>query len=148
MTRALVELWATTVFFPTLDQRRGDLAYQGKALLLMNELGLDNSWRSGQLLTFDTMKRPFSASKFHRWVNRQSDQALRMLGGWFSASFLHYNVEVFMSLGLIPVERDGRFLLTVHSEKAPRVRGLRKVEPVAGMLPPDSHGRFRLPTGI
>jgi hypothetical protein len=51
-------------------------------------------------------------------------------------------------MGLIPVEADGRFFLTVHPEKARRVCGLRKIEPAAEMFPPDAHGRFRLPTGI
>jgi hypothetical protein len=39
MTKAYFELSAKTVFFPTIDQRRRDLAYQGKALLLMDGLG-------------------------------------------------------------------------------------------------------------
>jgi hypothetical protein len=39
MATALFELWATTVFFPTIEQRRTDLAYDGRVMLLMNGLG-------------------------------------------------------------------------------------------------------------
>jgi hypothetical protein len=38
MTRALFELWAKMIFFPTIDHRRRDLGYQGKALFLLDGL--------------------------------------------------------------------------------------------------------------
>jgi hypothetical protein len=94
------------------------------------------------------MKQTFPASKFDHLMNPQSDKVVRMLGAWFAASAPHRNGEAFMSMELIPVERGGRFFLTVHSEKARRVRGLREVEPAREMFSPDAHGRFRLATGI
>jgi hypothetical protein len=59
-----------------------------------------------------------------------------MLGAWFAASALHHNVEAFMSMGLIDVERDGRFFFTVVPEKARRVRGLRGPKLAGDMFPP------------
>jgi hypothetical protein len=87
-------LWATTVLLPTIDQRRQDLRYQGKALLLMDGLGSHHAEQflaeyaarniqvlfliahaSDQvqpldLLTIAIMKQTFSASKFHRMLKR------------------------------------------------------------------------------
>jgi hypothetical protein len=37
-TRALFELWATTVFFSTIDQRHRDLGHLSKALLFVDGL--------------------------------------------------------------------------------------------------------------
>jgi hypothetical protein len=39
MTIALFELWATTVFFPAIEQCRTDLAYDGRVVLLMDGFG-------------------------------------------------------------------------------------------------------------
>jgi hypothetical protein len=142
MTRALFELRTTSVFFPTIDQRRRDLGYQSKALLRMDGLGChhieqflaERTARNGEvlfliahasdqiqpldLLTFAMMKQTLSASKFDRLMNPQSNKVVRMLDASFVASALDYNVEAFMFMGLILVERDGRFFLTVHTEKA------------------------------
>jgi hypothetical protein len=142
MTKALFEFWAQTVFFPTIDQHRRDRGSQGKALLLIDGLGSHHAEQflvecaarnievlfliahaSDQLqplhlLTFAMMKQAFSASKFGRLMNPQSNKVVLMLGAWFSVSAPHYNVEAFMSMELIPVERDGRFFRVVHSEKA------------------------------
>jgi hypothetical protein len=172
MTTALFELWAATVFFPTVERRRQDLAYGGKALLLLDGLGSHHTAKfltecetrgieilpliphaSDQIqpldvLTFAMMKQTFSASRFNQLANPQSNKVVRMLGAWFAASAPHHNVEAFMSVGLIPVERDGRFFLTVVPEKARRVRGSTVVEPAWGTFPPDARERFRLPTGI
>jgi hypothetical protein len=172
MTSALFELWATTVFFPTVDRRRRDLAYDGRVLLLLDGLGSHHTAKflsecetrkieilpliphaSDQiqpldLLTFAMMKQTFSASKFNQLANPQSNKIVRMLGAWFAASAPHHNVEAFMSVGLIPVERDGRFFLTVVPEKARRVRGSGVVEPAGRIFPLDAGERFRLPTGI
>jgi hypothetical protein len=46
MTRALFELWATTVFFPIIDHRRRGLGYQSKALLLIDGLGSHHAEQS------------------------------------------------------------------------------------------------------
>jgi hypothetical protein len=100
------------------------------------------------LLTFAMTKQTFSASKFNRLMNRQSNKVVRMLGACFAANVPHHNVEAFMSMGLIPAERDGRFVQTVRTEKARSVRGLRRVQSKGERFPPDARGRFRLPTGI
>jgi hypothetical protein len=101
------------------------------------------------LLTFALMKQGFSASKFNRLVNRQSNKAVRMLGAWFGARALHHNVKAFMNVGLIPYERDGRFFLTVVPEKARRVRGPDILEgPARPDFPPSARHRFRLRTGV
>ena len=171
MTTALFDYWATTVFFPTVDHRRRDLAYHGKALLLLDGLGSHHTPKfledcagrqievmflvphaSDQIqpldaLTFSLMKRAYSASRFRRLSNPQSDKIVRMLGAWFAASAPHHNVEAFLSVGLVPVERAGRFFLTVDPEKARRVRESAAPEPPGGLFPPEASGRFRLPTG-
>jgi hypothetical protein len=126
-----LQLWTKTVFFLTIDQRRRDLSYQAKVLLLMDrirshpteqsqaecaarniELLFLIAHASDQLqplnpLTFAMMKQTFSTSKFHRMMNPQSNQVVRMLSASFAASVVHHNVEAFMCMGLIPVERDG-----------------------------------------
>jgi hypothetical protein len=63
------------------------------------------------------VKQTFSASEFDLLVNSQTNKVIRMLAAWFIASAPHHNPEAFMFLGLIPVELDGRFFLTVHPEK-------------------------------
>jgi hypothetical protein len=164
-------MMAHPVFFPPIEQCRRDLGYEGKALVLVDGLGSHHTERfltectaqnievlflarhaSDQiepldLLTFGMMKQAFSASKFDRLANPQSNKIVRMLGAWFAASPPHHNVEAFMSIGLIPVERDGRFFLTVMPEKARRVRGLRGPEPAGDLFPPGARRRFRLLTG-
>jgi hypothetical protein len=95
------ELWATTVFFPTIEQRPRDLGYQDKALLLMDGLGFhhteqflaecsvrdiellfliahaSNQLQSLDALTYAMMKQTFSASKFTRLANPQSNKVVR-----------------------------------------------------------------------
>jgi hypothetical protein len=97
MTTALFELWATTVFFPPIEQRRLDLAYHGRVVLLMDGLGSHHTDRflaeckarqinvlflishasdqiqSLDLLTFALMTQSFSASKPNRLSNPQSN---------------------------------------------------------------------------
>jgi hypothetical protein len=172
MTRPLFELWARTVFFPTIEQRRQDLGYRGRVVLIMDGLGShhtdqfmgDCEARNIQVLfliphssdqiqpldvlTFALMKQGFSASKFDRLVNAQSNKVVRMLGAWFGASAPHHNVEAFMNIGLIPEERDGQFVLKVVPEKARRVRGISlDDQPARPSFPPDAQRRFRLATG-
>jgi hypothetical protein len=173
MTTALFELWATTVFFPTIEQRLLDLAYDGIIVLLMDGLGSHHTNRflaecntrqidvlfliphtSDQtqpldFLTFALMKQGFSALKFNRLSNPQSDKVVRMLGVWSGASAPHHNVEAFMNVGLIPYERDGRFFLRVIPEKARRVCGSDTFEGSARPdFAPGARRRFRLPAGV
>jgi hypothetical protein len=103
MTTALFELRANTGFFLTIEQRRTDLPYDSRFVLLMDGLGSHHadqllaeceirqidvlfliSHVSDQiqlldLLSFALMKRGFLASKFNRLVNSQSDKVVRML---------------------------------------------------------------------
>jgi hypothetical protein len=144
VTTALFELCETSIFFPTVKQRRTYLAYDGRVVLLMDGLGFHHTDRflaecetrqidvlfliphaCGQiqplyLFTFVLMKQGFSASKFSRLVNPQSNKVVHMLGAWFEVSAPHRNVEAFMNIGLIPDERDGRFSLRVVPGKARR----------------------------
>jgi hypothetical protein len=97
-TAALFELWAATVFLPTIEQRLPDLAHDGRVVLLMDGLESHHTSRflaecktpqidvlfliphaSDQiqpldLLTFLLMKQGFSASKFNRLSNPQSNK--------------------------------------------------------------------------
>jgi hypothetical protein len=173
MTTTLFELWAKTVFFPMIEQRHLDLAYDGRVVLLLDGLGSHHTDRflaecktrqidfmfliphaSGKiqpldLLTFALMKQGFSAPKFNQLLNPQSNKVVRMLGAWCGASALHHKVEAFMNVGLIPYERDGRFFLRVVPEKAPRVRGWDTFEGSARLgFPPGTRRRLRLPTGV
>jgi hypothetical protein len=100
------------------------------------------------LVTFASMKQTFSGSKFNYLVNPQSNELVCMLSAWFAASAPHHDIEAFISIGLTPVERDGRFFLMVQPEKDRRVHGLGEVELAGEMFPPDTDGRFRRPTGI
>jgi hypothetical protein len=99
------------------------------------------------LLTFEMMKQTFSTSKFDSLVNPQSNKVVCMLSARLAASDLHHNVEAFMFMRLIPVERDGRFFLTVHSEKARRIRGFGEVEPAGEWFSPDATIDFGFPHG-
>jgi hypothetical protein len=163
----------TTIFFPTIEQRRTDLAYDGGLVLLMNGLASHHTERfleqcetrqieilfpiphaSDQiqpldLLTFAIMKQGFSASKCNRLVNPQSNKVVRMLGSWFGASAPHYNVEAFMNVSVIPYERDGRFFLRLAPGKARRVRGsdIHK-GPARHDFAPGARRRFCLPTVV
>jgi hypothetical protein len=157
MTRRLFELWGTEVFFPMIEQRRNDLNYQGKVLLIMDGLrsrhtdcfvqqctegGIEvlfllphasDQTQPLDLLTFALMKQPYSASKFKRLTNPQSNQLVRILSGWFAASAPHHNVEAFVSLGLIPFEESGQFFLRLDQEQAWRVREWSRT---SGGIPP------------
>jgi hypothetical protein len=101
------------------------------------------------LLTFALMKQGFSASKFNRLLNPQSNKVLCVLGAWFGASAPHHNVEAIMNVGLISYEHDDQFFLRVVPEKARRVRGSDTFE---GSVRPDflpvARRRFRLPIGV
>jgi hypothetical protein len=50
MTTALFELWATTVFFPTVERRRQDLAYDGRGKDIRGRSGGAGKRRSNNLL--------------------------------------------------------------------------------------------------
>jgi hypothetical protein len=161
------------IFFPLIGQRRNELNYHGNVLLLMYGLGLHHTDRfleqctehlvevlflvphaSDQtqpldLLTFALMKQRYSASKFQRLTNPQSNQVVRILGAWFAASAPHHNVEAFMSLGLIPFRESNCCFLRVDRERARRVREWPRTSggiPAAD-LPPEAERRTRLPTG-
>ena len=101
------------------------------------------------LLTFALMKQRFSASKFDRLSNPQSNKIVRILGAWFAASVPHYNVEAFMSMGLIPEDRGRQIGLRVVPEQARRVRGvgMADTQPAGDAFGSDRHRRFRLPNG-
>jgi hypothetical protein len=173
MTTALFELWATAVFFPMIEQLHTDLAYDGRVIFLMDGLGFYHTGRflaecktrqvdvlfliphtSDQiqpldLLTFAFMKQAFSASKFNRLANQQSNKVVRMLGAWFGASALHHNVDAFMNVGLTPHERNGRFFPRAATEKARRVHGSHILEGTARPdFPPGARHRFGLPTAV
>jgi hypothetical protein len=88
MTTALFALWATILFFPTIEQRRTDIAYDSRVVLLKDGLGPHHTDRflaeceirqidallliphaSDQiqpldLLTFALMKSGFSGPRF------------------------------------------------------------------------------------
>jgi hypothetical protein len=174
MTRSLFELWATEVFFPMVEQRRMERNSQGKILLLMDGLGSHHTDRFLEqcteravdvlflvphaldqtqpldLLTFALMKQRYSASKFQRLANPQSNQVVRVLGAWFAASNPHHNVEAFMSLSLFPSEASGDIFLIVDREKARRVRGWHRTDDWIPrvQLPPEARRRTLLPTGV
>jgi hypothetical protein len=104
MTTVLFELWATTLFFPTIEQRHLGLAYNGRVVFIIDGRCSHKNYRfqaeckprpndvlfliphaSDQiqpldLLTFVLMKQGFSASKFNRLLNPQSNKVVRMLG--------------------------------------------------------------------
>jgi hypothetical protein len=125
MTTALFELWAITVFFPTVERGRQDLAYDGRALLLLDGLGSHHTVEflrecearkieilpliphaSDQIqpldvLIFALLNQTFSASRFNQLANPQSKKSVHTLGPWFTASPPHHNVEAFMSVCLI-----------------------------------------------
>jgi hypothetical protein len=170
---ALFELWTTTVFLPTIEQRLLDLAYDGRVVLLIDGLGSHHTDRfladcktrqidvlfliphaSHQiqpldLLTLGLMKQGFSASNVNGLSNPQSNKVVCMLGAWFGASAPHHNVKTFMNVGLIPYERDDRFFLRVVPEKARRVHGSDIFEgSVKPDFPPGARRPFRLPTGV
>jgi hypothetical protein len=96
------------------------------------------------------MKQRYSASKFQRLTNPQSHQVVRILGAWFAASDRHHNVELFMSLGLFPLEASNDIFLIVDREKARRVRGWPRTsdEISSVQLPPEAQRRTPLPTGL
>jgi hypothetical protein len=173
MTSSLFEMWADTVFFPSIDERRRDLGYQGKVVLLLDGLGAHNTERfhracqvrgvdvillvphaSDQtqpldLVTFATLKLRYSASKFTRLTSDQSNKVVRILGAWFAASAPHHNVEAFMNADLIPIERGGIFYLEVRPLHARRLRtwpaGGGEIPPAP--LPRDAARRIRLVAG-
>jgi hypothetical protein len=72
-------------------------------------------------MTFARLKQRFSASRFDRLRSTQSKEIIRILGASFSASAPHYHIEVFISLGLIPVERGGAFHLEVQPHNARKI---------------------------
>jgi hypothetical protein len=45
---------------------------------------------------------------------------------WFAASAPHHNIEAFMHAGLIPVERNEDFYLSVQHENARRCADIRR----------------------
>jgi hypothetical protein len=73
-------------------------------------------------MTFAMLKQRFSASRFDRLSSAKSNEIVRILGAWFSASAWHYNIEPFISAGLVPVERGAVFYLEVQPQNARRVR--------------------------
>jgi hypothetical protein len=89
-----------------------------------------------------------AASRFNRLANPQRNKVVCMLGRWFVVSIPHHNIEAFMSMGLISVEREGRIFLTVVPEKVRRLRESAEFEPAEKSFPPDDPGRFRLQTRI
>jgi hypothetical protein len=64
----------------------------------------------------------FSASNFDRLSSPKWNEIVRIFGAWFSASAPNYNIEAFISAGLVPVERGEVFYLEVQPQKARRVR--------------------------
>jgi hypothetical protein len=75
----------------------------------------------------------FLSVRFNRLATPQSNKVPRILGPSFAASAQHHNIETFLDAGLIPVERNGDFYLSVQPENARRVRGH---PPGAGEIPP------------
>jgi hypothetical protein len=75
------------------------------------------------VVSFAMLEKCFSASKFRRLSNPQSNKIVRILEAWFAASAPHHNFEVLLNVGLVPVEQNGDFCLHVEREHARRVRG-------------------------
>jgi hypothetical protein len=102
------------------------------------------------LLIFALTKPRYSASKFQRLTNPQSNQVVRILGAWFAASGPHHNVEVFMNLSLFPLKASNDIFLIVDREKARRVRGWPRTsdEIPSVQLPPEAQRRTHLPMGL
>jgi hypothetical protein len=173
LTSRLFNIWAERVFFSAIEERRGEVNYTGKVVLLMDGLGAHHTEKFLQdcrdpdidvvflvphisdqtqlldLITFAVLKQCYSSSRFSRLTTAQSNKLVRILGAWFAANAPHYNVEAFMNAGLIPVEHGGVFCLSVHPEHARRLRGW----PAAGAaippapLPPNALKRIPLADG-
>jgi hypothetical protein len=165
MNTPLFEKWAHEVFFPQVEERRRELHYAGRALLLLDGLGshhtdafLQECEERGigvfffvphssdqtqplDLVTFGLLKQYFSASRFHALENPQSNKVVKILGAWFASSAPHHNVEAFINLGLIPTMIGDEVFLKVDREHARRVRNYEGNRPDLGR---EGQQRFRL----
>jgi hypothetical protein len=174
MTQRLFEMWGREVFFPTLEERRRQFRYDGRALLLMDGLAshhtpsfMEECGRRGvdvifliphssdqtqplDVLTFGLLKQRFAASTFKSLQSKQANLIARILGAWFCASAPHLTVKAFMSVGLIPFLRDGEYFLQVDPKRARRVRSSQGPPEDAPPepLPVGSQGSVRLPRGL
>jgi hypothetical protein len=152
MTSILFEAWAKEVFFPAVEERRRQWNYDGTVVLLLDGLGSHHTEKflsdcrdrmidviflvphsSDQtqpldLITFALLKQGFSSSRFNRLATPQSNIVVRIPGAWFAASAPHHNIEAFMDAGLIPVERNGNFGLSVQPENARRCAEIRRTQ--------------------
>jgi hypothetical protein len=141
------------VFASTIEECRQDLAHDNKAFPLMDGLGSHHTdqcltiWpirniavlvlfshtsdqiQSVNLLTFVPARQVFSASKFNRLENLQSDKVVRMLDMWFGSTAPDHSVEAF-------------------PEQPHTVRESLESEPTIEVFLPDSHHRFQLQTGV
>jgi hypothetical protein len=149
MTTHLFELWVREMFFPAVAQRRAEVGYTERALLLLDGLGSHHTDEflqtcAGQdidvlflvphssdqtqpldVLTFALMKRHFSGSRSSRLENPQSNRPVRILGAWSESNAPHHNIEGFVVIGLVPLEepsRSGEYYLRVQCEAARCVR--------------------------
>jgi hypothetical protein len=172
MTHRPFELWAETVFFPAVEERRRQFRYDGTVVLILDGLSAQHTpaFREGcesrniklvllvphssdqtqplDLLTFSLFKHRFSTSRFSRLPSPQWNKIRRMLAAWFCASANHLTVEAFMRMGVLPEERDGDFYLAVKMDEARRVRQWPDLEPgPLASLPQDAHRRVHVPTG-
>jgi hypothetical protein len=173
MTHCLFELWGREVFFPTLEDRRRQFNYRGRALLLMDGLGAHHTQRfldeckerdvdvlfllphsSDQtqpldLVTFGSLTKRFAnGSKCRFFQTRQANLVCRILGAWCASSTPHLNVTAFMSVGLVPFQRDGEYYLDVQPEEARRVRQslAASEEAPTGPVSTQTGRRVRVPT--
>jgi hypothetical protein len=161
---------------PGVAQRRAEIGYTGRALLLLDGLGSHHTDEflqtcAGQdidvlflvphssdqiqpldVLTFTLMKKHFSDSRFSPLENPQSNRLVRILGASSESAAPHHNIEAFLRIGLVPFEepwRSGEYYLRVQREAAGCVRRWPGLEEGGDRAPlqPEGQRRVRLPTG-
>jgi hypothetical protein len=148
MTTVLFQKWADEVFFPTIEEKRKRMNYEGPALLILDGLGCHHNHEfleeceerniyvlflvphsSDQcqpldLVTFSLLKRYFTQFAFDSLPTAQSNKIIKMMGAWYQATAPHQVISAWLSMGVVPYRGvDGQKYASVQREKARRVRG-------------------------
>jgi hypothetical protein len=141
MTMMLFDKWATDIFFPALRaKRKGQLKYEGRALLIMDGFGAHNTPAFNELcekekvivkflvphtsdrcqaldsLVFASFKSHYARKRVDISDSQQTNRIIRLMRAWWAAMAPDIVVSSFKAVGIVPYLpfKDSRVFCKVY----------------------------------
>jgi hypothetical protein len=126
MTKRIFQFWCQEIFFPYVQEKRTELKYSGKALLLMDQFSghqyddFDNDLLANLVecrplvphtshlsqpldqILFSNFKCHFGNIRYHKYATAASNRIIRILKAWYMTAIPDIITSTFTAAGIVP----------------------------------------------